>query len=169
MNYINNLFRLAVVLIIMLFFNKGYSQDLSIEDMLNLKNSNKQSLEIYLTSKGYKLDEYTSNDSGDESKSYKIFDYLDRIHFSNLTFHINKTASINGITYAFNKNILYNNLFAQIKNLKFKLLGHYEGNFGTDIYVYGKEKIEIRAVEQPEGPMSSCESCTYYNIEITFK
>ena len=40
MNYINNLFRLAVVLIIMLFFNKGYSQDLSIEDMLNLKNSN---------------------------------------------------------------------------------------------------------------------------------
>jgi hypothetical protein len=169
MIYINNLFRLVIVLIIILFFNKGYSQDLSIEDLLNLKNLNNQSLEIYLTNKGYKLDEYISNESGDDSKSYKIYEFLDRIHYSNLTLHVNKNASISRISYAFNKNLLYNNLFTQIKNLKFKLLGHYEGDFGTDIYVYGKEKIEIRAVEQPEGPMSSCESCTYYNIEITLK
>jgi hypothetical protein len=169
MIYKNNLFRLSLVLTITLFFNKGYSQELSIEDLLNFKNLNKQSLEIYLTNKGYNLDEYISNESGDDSKSYKIYEFLDRIHYSNLTFHVNKNASISRISYAFNKNLSYNNLVTQIKNLKFKLLGHYEGDFGTDIYVYGKEKLEISAFEQPEGPMSSCETCTYYNIEITFK
>jgi hypothetical protein len=152
----------------MLFFNKGYSQDLSIEDMLNLKNLNKQSSEMYLTNRGYKFDEYTVNDSGDESKSYKIFDYLDRIHFSNLTLKIHN-GSITSIYYAFNKNILFNNLISQIKITKFKLLGHYQGDFGTDIYVYGKDKIEIRAVEQPEGSMSSCDGCTYFDLGITFK
>lgn len=163
------LFRLISILTLLLLLNKVYSQDFTIAELLSFQKLNKNSLELYLTNKGYKLDEYTSQNNDNERKSFKKFDFLDRIHFSIFTFDVNNSAQITSISYEFNRNIIYHNLFTQIKNLKFKLLEHAEGDFGTDIYVYLKDKIEIRAQEQPEGHNSSCENCTYYYINLYFK
>jgi hypothetical protein len=161
--------RLISIMILLLSTIRSSSQVITIEDMLSFQNLKKDSLESYIKNKGYKLEENTISEPGYEKKSFKFSNYLDRIHFSALSFDVNNIAQITSITYEFNRNIIYHNLFSQINNLKFKLKQHAEGDFGTDIYVFVKDKIEIHAHEQPEGSNSSCEGCTYFYISIYFK
>jgi hypothetical protein len=159
--------RFVKIFILILFINNGYSQDFTLLDIINLKKMNRQMLDLYMIDRGYKFHDNTFQNPDFDTKSYKIYDFLDRIHFADFTFSFNNT-SVTKINYTFNRSILYKNFISQIYILNFKLQGHYEGDFGTDIYVFRKDKTEISIVEQKDSTMSFCNGCTSYYLEITF-
>jgi hypothetical protein len=169
MNYIKNIFRLTIVFTLILFFNKGYSQDFTIEDLLNFKNLNKQSSELYLTNRGYKLYEHSLNDNGDEKESFKIYDFLDRIHYSNFTLYRNKDSTIKSVHFGFNNFKLSSTLSTQLKKMGFKLMSNYFAEGAPImIYNYQRNNIDIRFDERYEFNNCFFEDCVDYNISISF-
>ena len=91
-------YNLVILCSLLFFFNNGYSQDFTIQEMLNFKNFNKKSLEVYLTNKGYNFDSFSIDDTV-ETKSFKLNEFLDRIHFSNFTYTVNKSNVITNINF----------------------------------------------------------------------
>jgi hypothetical protein len=136
--------------------------------MLDFKNLNKKSLEVYLTDKGYKFDNFYNNKNSVETKSFKLFEILDRIHFLNFTYTINESNAITDITYSYNRGILLQNHLTEIKSLKFKLINENYSNLTFNreyFFENNKTKIYLSDVSNQSDiyPGNS-----YYYLKITY-
>ena len=160
-------YNLVILCSLLFFFNNGYSQDFTIQEMLNFKNFNKKSLEVYLTNKGYNFDSFSIDDTV-ETKSFKLNEFLDRIHFSNFTYTVNKSNVITNITYSYNRGILHQNHLSQIKSLKFKLIENYHTHMFTRVYIFENNKIKIKLSDYPDAFDTNLSGRSYYDLEITY-
>jgi hypothetical protein len=168
MNFNSIKYNIVILFTSLFFFNYGFSQDFTIQEMLNFKNLNKKSLEVYLTDKGYKFDSFSIDDTL-ETKSFKLNDFLDRIHFSNFTYTVNKSNIITNITYSYNRGILHQNHLSQIKSLKFKLIEDYHNHRSTREYIFENSKFKIKLSDHPDDTGdTNLSGRSYYDLEITY-